>query len=317
MAIYLIDYENTGVKGLAGIEKLREDDLVIIFYGPKTGSLPFDEHVKISSAVSHVEYIKTVKTAKNYLDFQLTTYLGFLVASTGIKEYTIISRDSGYDSVVDFWKSRGMKLLRKDAIAGSSASEKVTQRKETRRTGRRSQQNKAKEPMLPVPLNPPQTEPQITAQNAPSETEPPEEGRAEIRQMEEPQQEANEQPEQSVRREKHVKTVKFDRQEENEKKNQAAIEDKTEESAGQESKAPEKQEPKKRTSVPETVRKKIRHVLKNEKLQGGIYKQIYGCMLLADNKQAYNTALVKAFGQEEGNRFYKLSVPIFAEWMKS
>lgn len=30
MATYLIDYENTGVKGLVGIEQLKEDDLIII-----------------------------------------------------------------------------------------------------------------------------------------------------------------------------------------------------------------------------------------------------------------------------------------------
>jgi hypothetical protein len=173
--------------------------------------------------------------------------------------------------------------------------------------------------MQPVPLNPPQPEPQTAPQNVAAEAELPEEGRAETYQTAELRQPAQEQPEQSVRREKHVKTVKFDRQEDNEKKKQTALEekDKTEENIGQESGGAEKQEPKKRTSVPETVRKKIRHVLKNEKLQGGIYKQIYGCMLLADNKQAYNTALVKAFGQDEGNRFYKLSVPIFAEWLKS
>lgn len=35
MATYLIDYENTGVKGLVGIEQLKEDDLIIIFMGRK------------------------------------------------------------------------------------------------------------------------------------------------------------------------------------------------------------------------------------------------------------------------------------------
>ena len=73
MAIYLIDYENTGVKGLYGIEKLHEDDLIVVFYGPKTGAVPFDDHVRISSSVSHVEYIKTSKTSGNYLYFQLIT----------------------------------------------------------------------------------------------------------------------------------------------------------------------------------------------------------------------------------------------------
>ena len=210
MAIYLIDYENTGVKGLYGIEKLQEDDLIVVFYGPKTGAVPFDDHVRISSAVSHVEYIKTSKTAKNYLDFQLTTYLGYLIAHTGVKEYCVISKDGGYDSVIDFWKSRGMSIVRRETIS-----------------------------------------------------------------VEKPVK-------QTVRKTKKQSPV------ENENENIK--------------------------SVPESVRKKVRHTLKAENLQGGAYKKIYSCMLQATDKQTLNTALVRVFTQEEGNRYYKQIVPIFTEW---
>ncbi len=210
MAIYLIDYENTGVKGLYGIEKLQEDDLIVVFYGPKTGAVPFDDHVRISSAVSHVEYIKTSKTAKNYLDFQLTTYLGYLVAHTGIKEYCVVSKDSGYDSVVDFWKARGMSIERRETISVE---------KPVKQTGRRTQK-------------------QVTIDN-------------------------------------ENESIK---------------------------------------SVPESIRKKVRHTLKAENLQGGAYKKIYSCMLQATDKQTLNTALVRVFTQEDGNRYYKQIVPIFSEW---
>ncbi|MBE5881900.1 MAG: hypothetical protein E7289_06320 [Lachnospiraceae bacterium] len=210
MAIYLIDYENTGVKGLYGIEKLHEDDLIVVFYGPKTGAVPFDDHVRISSSVSHVEYIKTSKTAKNYLDFQLTTYLGYLVAHTGIKEYYVISKDSGYDSIVDFWKARGMHIVRRENIS---------------------------------PEKP----------------------------MKQPSRRTRKQP-------------SADNENENIK------------------------------SVPESIRKKVRHTLKAENLQGGAYKKIYSCMLQATDKQTLNTALVRVFTQEDGNRYYKQIVPIFTEW---
>lgn len=220
MAIYLIDYENTGVKGLYGIEKLQEDDLIVVFYGPKTGAVPFDDHVRISSAVSHVEYIKTSKTAKNYLDFQLTTYLGYLVAHTGVKDYYVVSKDSGYDSVIDFWRGRGITIVRRETISAEKP-QKVTLRK----TATANTQNK---------------------------------------------------------------TVKPETQNENERIK----------------------------SVPETIRKKVRHTLKAENLQGGAYKKIYSCMLQATDKQSLNTALVKVFSQEEGNRYYKQIVPIFSEWGK-
>lgn len=212
MATYLIDYENTGVKGLYGIEKLQEDDLIVVFYGPKTGAVLFDDHVRISSAVSHVEYIKTSKTAKNYLDFQLATYLGYLIAHTGVKEYCVVSKDGGYDSVIDFWKTRGMSVVRRETISVE---------KPMKQTGRRTK-----------------------------------------------------------------KTVKEEAENENENIK----------------------------SVPEAIRKKVRHTLKAENLQGGAYKKIYSCMLKATDKQTLNTALVRVFTQEEGNRYYKQIVPIFTEW---
>lgn len=145
MAIYLIDYENTGVKGLAGIERLKEEDQIILFYGPKTGSIPFDEHVRISQSASHVEYIKTTKTAKNYLDFQLTTYLGFLIAQTPVKEYHIVSKDSGYDSVIDFWSKRGLVMKRQDNIAGekkAAASKNAAKSTQTTRNVRGGKKEK-------------------------------------------------------------------------------------------------------------------------------------------------------------------------------
>ena len=112
MALYLVDYENTGVRGIAGIENLKSMDRLIILYGPKTGSVPFEDMVKMTSSPAAVEFIRTTKTAKNYLDFQLTTYLGYLIAQKSAEQYYIISRDSGFDAVLDFWQEKGCRIER-------------------------------------------------------------------------------------------------------------------------------------------------------------------------------------------------------------
>ena len=49
-----------------------------------------------------IEYIETHKVAKNYLDFQLATYLGFLIGKGEKGPVYIISQDTGFDSIVDF-----------------------------------------------------------------------------------------------------------------------------------------------------------------------------------------------------------------------
>ena len=103
MGIYLVDYENVHNDGVTDIQKLSASDRVVIFYGDSIKSIPFETHVEMMASKAAIEYIETHKVAKNYLDFQLTTYLGYLVGQTDVKEYYVISKDSGYDSVIDFW----------------------------------------------------------------------------------------------------------------------------------------------------------------------------------------------------------------------
>ena len=278
MAIYLIDYENTGVKGLAGIEKLSEEDQIILFYGPKTGSIPFDEHVKISQSASHVEYIKTTKTAKNYLDFQLTTYLGYLIASTPVREYHVVSKDSGYDSVVDFWSKKGLVIKRQDTVAGAQKAAAQTKNASAGTKNRKKQQNRKQESLKQENTKQIQTqqihEQELTVQETNvQETKVQESPESDLRELQ-PAEKGGSQAEAESR---------------------------------------EKETPMP-LSVPESVRKKIRAVLKTENLQGGVYKQIYACMLSARDKQTFNTALVRAFTQEKGNHYYKTLVQIFQEW---
>lgn len=347
MATYLIDYENTGVKGLVGIEQLKEDDLIIIFYGPKTGAVPFDEHVKICQAASQVKYIKTTKTAKNYLDFQLTTYLGYLVGQTDVKEYYVISKDSGYDSVIDFWKKWGIRIVRKENIAGQkiaakaatgkTAGKQKTTVKATKQTsGTTGRKNRTAQEAKQAVQGDNQavggedqkihgedhaalSEKQVT-QNTDAVTQNFSDSAADNNiadngmtdqnvavlaqkeQMTVPAQDVDnaEQPDQEVSNEQPDIKPEHNR--------------KTEKEIARESVTPEKPV---RTNVPESVKKKVRQKLKGENLHAGVYRQIYGCMLQAQDKQTLNMALVKTFKQENGNHYYKLIQPVFTEWLKT
>ena len=105
MSIYLIDYENTGISGLTGIETLKKNDRVYLFYGIYTGSITFDTHIALNNTKAKIKYIKIDKSAKNYLDFQLATMSGYLIAKNKDTNFIIVSRDNGFNSVVDFWSS--------------------------------------------------------------------------------------------------------------------------------------------------------------------------------------------------------------------
>ncbi|MBO5474285.1 MAG: hypothetical protein J6A08_10960 [Lachnospiraceae bacterium] len=132
MATYLLDYENVHADGLEGIRTLSGDDHVIIFYSDQVKSIPFERHVEMMNSRARIEFIETHKTGKNYLDFQLTTQLGYLIGKGETDTVYIISKDQGFDSVVDFWKGRNIKIARQECIQPGTESKPV---KKTKKSG--------------------------------------------------------------------------------------------------------------------------------------------------------------------------------------
>lgn len=103
MRSYLVDFENVKSKGLVGIDKLTEDDHVIIFYSENSDTISFEMHCCVMRAKASVEYMKVRVGGKNALDFQLSTLLGYMVAKEKNSHIFIISNDKGFDRLHDFW----------------------------------------------------------------------------------------------------------------------------------------------------------------------------------------------------------------------
>lgn len=106
MAYYLVDYENVNAEGLQGIGALRAQDEVIIFYSDHADRLTFDLHQKLNQSEARVHYFKVDAGKKNALDFQLVSYLGYLAAQHPGDAFCIVSRDTGFQSVVNFWNDK-------------------------------------------------------------------------------------------------------------------------------------------------------------------------------------------------------------------
>ena len=131
MNVYLIDYENVNASGLEGIKKLNDDDKVKIFYSDRIKSIPFARSVEMIQSKAEIEFIETRKVAKNYLDFQLSTYLGYLIGRGENGCVFVISKDTGFDSVVDFWKARNIKICRQENILGNKKNPSVAKKTNT------------------------------------------------------------------------------------------------------------------------------------------------------------------------------------------
>ena len=108
MAYYLIDFENVKSRGMEGVELLTEEDTVCIFYSDNADSMTFDLHRKLNETKANIIYHKVAVGTKNALDFQLATYLGYLVRDNEGKEssYYIVTKDQGFSSLVNYWKKR-------------------------------------------------------------------------------------------------------------------------------------------------------------------------------------------------------------------
>lgn len=125
MAHYLIDYENTrNIKGLTGLTK---EDVVVFFYSKNADSISFDLHREICSTEAKVEYFLAENGGKNALDFQISTYAGYLLAQNAEQTIYIISKDKGFSYIISFWEkmNHGRVFLCADVQKTSESREAV------------------------------------------------------------------------------------------------------------------------------------------------------------------------------------------------
>lgn len=116
---YLIDYENVHQSGLNGVEKLTENDKLIIFYTTNAENLTFSLYEKLIQCKAEIQLHKVQCGGKNALDFQLSTFLGYILGQDASIDCHIISNDKGYEYVRSFWKERNVKIKISSDINGN------------------------------------------------------------------------------------------------------------------------------------------------------------------------------------------------------
>lgn len=306
MATYLVDLENTGLAGLTGLEELSAKDKVIVFYGTRTGSIAFDKHVELTKAKADVTYTKTERVAKNYLDFQLVTYLGYLIGSGQERVYYIISKDKGYDSCIEFWRKtdKQITITRCESLQKQKAASQANAGKSGTQTAAQPQANAGKNAQAGAQ---PQANAGKNVQAGAQLQQNPEQTTSETQTAAQP---AAAKPLQQGGQPEAQKEPSSEEEQAGGKKQPAQ---KTAKSSGKKTAAAQKTGA---SALPESMRKKIRKAVKEEGLGSGSYKFLYDYVVRSADKQKLNIALVKHFQQEKGNRLYKEIVDVFAEYHK-
>jgi len=111
----LVDFENVQPNNLE-VLKLHPFN-VLVFVGANQSKIPFDLATAMQTLGDAGQYIKISGTGKNALDFHIAFYIGELVANDPNAHFHIISRDSGFDSLIKHLKARGIKIQRERDLA--------------------------------------------------------------------------------------------------------------------------------------------------------------------------------------------------------
>jgi hypothetical protein len=119
----LIDYENVQPQTLLDLE--ADHFKVVLFVGANQTKLPYELAFAMQKLGARAEYVKVSGNSSNALDFHIAFYLGHLVAQDPGGYFHIISKDTGFDPLIEHLKRK------KIAVARSKTVEDITLLKAT------------------------------------------------------------------------------------------------------------------------------------------------------------------------------------------
>ncbi len=343
MAYYLIDFENVKSRGMEGVELLTEEDTVCIFYSDNADSMTFDLHRKLNETKANIIYHKVAVGTKNALDFQLATYLGYLICEQqreGIHpNYFIVTKDNGFTSLMVYWKAQGVpvRIIRnllwgKNPVAEQNLLTEEEQETETVVTAAEDVTEQL-QPTQPEPVEETKEPVQPEKADAPEETMQPKTEKADapeestqpkaVEETKEPVQpekadapEEPAQPEPETVAEPAQPVKKPSRKKSNTRKKSAAkADDKTEEKKSAEKKPTEKKPAEKKPAEKKPAEESDELTLAVEKVltDQSIVPQVVKFIRQYKTKQGINNALNKEFkDSKRTSEIYSAIKPLIA-----
>ena len=106
----LIDYENVQPATLTVLD--HQQFKLIVFIGATQSKITFEVAAALQSMGSRAEYIKIAGNGSNALDFHIAFYLGQLIAQEPDAYFHIISKDTGFDPLINYLKNRQVRACR-------------------------------------------------------------------------------------------------------------------------------------------------------------------------------------------------------------
>jgi hypothetical protein len=102
--IVLIDFENVQPEAFS---QLAHDHFrVLVFVGANQTKLPFEVAASLQKLGAKAEYVKVSGNGPNALDFHIAYYIGKIAAEDPAAYFHIVSKDHGFDPLVQHLKTK-------------------------------------------------------------------------------------------------------------------------------------------------------------------------------------------------------------------
>ena len=158
--IYLVDTENVHSVWVKFLSSLTSDDEMVLFYTANSQGLSYSDLDALRTGNYNFRMIKCF-TGRNGLDFQLSSYLGYLICENPTSEFYIIANDNGYDAMIRFWakKDISVKRLSVDAVKRMTAANEALLAESKNKESLASSNNETEESIFESVLSTPETSP--------------------------------------------------------------------------------------------------------------------------------------------------------------
>lgn len=117
-----IDYENVQPESIAGLEK--GNFYILLFLGANQSKVNTQLARSLQPLGSRVEYIVLTGNGKNALDFHIAYYIGERVAIEPDAYFHIVSKDAGFDPLIEHLNDRNILASRSGSIGEISILQK-------------------------------------------------------------------------------------------------------------------------------------------------------------------------------------------------
>ncbi len=111
----LVDFENVQPKD---ISLLKDGPFKVkVFLGPNQSKIPISLAAALQSLGENAEYIALETAGNNALDFHIAYYIGVLSTAEPTSFFHVISKDTGFDSLLKYLKGKKIFAQRSTCIA--------------------------------------------------------------------------------------------------------------------------------------------------------------------------------------------------------